>query len=674
MKRFISISRTCLAFVIATTFTLCINHANAEILLVESFETPVNPSGGTDPTGWSAPGHPGYFGVANEANGNWSTPYGEQGIVTYSNGVATKTVGFLPSESGNFIVKFNITSSRAIGEYKAELTATHPFFGPSSLRTVTGDTDGSKDMSYSDQITWRYDYDAEDDFNLSGAELEIKLGQDPDRSNWRHTPIWDNVIVEFIPDVDSSGPKVIDMVNNEGRVSVVTNTLLTYTVTFDEDIDGSTLNTADFENNGSSAITIGSITETSPTSGVFIVEVTPTTDGTLRLRISSSATIDDTVGNSLETVPAIIDDVTINVEGTLPLLDPLDIVDDQGGSNINPNTLVTYTLTFSKDMDHTTVTASDFVNAGTAPVTIGTVTETATPGVFTVEATPTGDGSLLLSVKAEESLRDTAGNYLDTSSAIVDDTSINVDGTAPTLDEIVDDKGGSSIAANTVVNYSVIFTEDMDETTVTAADFSNAGTAPIIINSVAEATPGVFSVEVIPTGSGSLQLRINSGENLDDAVGNSLDTSSAILDDTIITVTAPLSPYDAWASGSNFGDDDNGDGVDNGLAWMLGATDASENALNLLPEASMNGGNLRLTFRCLKVAGRGAVELKVQHSNDMGQTDLWSGNAADVPDTDSTVNGIIFDTTDAGDYIDVIVDIPAASADKIFGRLNVSGP
>ena len=38
------------------------------------------------------------------------------------------------------------------------------------------------------------------------------------------------------------------------------------------------------------------------------------------------------------------------------------------------NTLVTYTVTFSEDMNASTVTAADFGNAGTSAVTIGTDT------------------------------------------------------------------------------------------------------------------------------------------------------------------------------------------------------------------------------------------------------------------------------------------------------------
>lgn len=1019
MKRSEIFTKPNLVLVLAATLALSINHANAERIFYDSFESPNNPSGGTDPDNWSAPGHPNYFSVANEGDGsNWSTPYGEQGIGTYSNGVGTRTITFLPSESGDFTVNFNITSRASKGEYRAELWA-FPFFGlPILLGSAEGDTDGSKDMSFSDQIAWRYDYETVTlpGQLIDGARLEIRLGQDPNRGNWRNTPIWDNVSVDFIPDNDTSGPTVTEIVDDIGGGPVAPNTLINYTVTFSEDIDASTIDASDFGNAGSALVTIGTVTETSPESGIFIVQVTPTGDGTLRLRINENATIDDVGGNSMDTSSAVSDNITISVEGTLPLLRPRLIVDGKGGEPVTPDTLVTYTVTFSKDMDASTVTAADFDNAGSAPVMIGAVNETTpTSGVFTVEATPTGSGTLRLKVNSSAMLKDVPGNELDTSSAITDDTELKVDGIAPTLIPpfISDDKEGNPVTPNTLVTYTVFFSEDMDGSTIDAADFSNAGDAPFTISSVDEASSNVFRVELTPTGAGTLQLQINASAELEDEIGNALDTVSAIIDDTTIIVdssipalastdivddqggatvtpntlvtytvtfskdmdattvgandfgnagdapfsigaisetaaasgvfivratptgsgtlklrvnasailkdevgnslntasaiiddttiivdgstpalastgiaddhgggsvtpntlvtytvtfnkdmdsstvtatdfgnagdapvtivtvtetaatsgvftvevtptgagslrlqvnalailkdeigneldtalaiiddttltvdgtaptlastgiaddqggnpvspntlvtytvtfskdmdastveaadfgnagdasvtfgavseTAPTSgvftvevtptaagtlqlrvnasavlkdlagneldtasaiiddttitvggnPYGTWSGGTAAFDlDENDDGIPNGLAWLLGASDADENALQRLPGSVESSGNLVLSFRCLKTANRGGVLLKIQYSSDMGSTDAWSGNEAEVPDTNSTVNGIAFDTTDDGDFINVIATIPASAAspnNKLFARL-----
>jgi hypothetical protein len=135
------------------------------------------------------------------------------------------------------------------------------------------------------------------------------------------------------------------------------------------------------------------------------------------------------------------------------------------------------------------------------------------------------------------------------------------------------------------------------------------------------------------------------------------------------SATTANTPYGTWSGGAAFNADTNNDGVDNGIAWLLGAAGVSDNALGKLPKATHNGTNLRLTFRCLKSTMRATTQLKVQFSTDLGIADPWTNHEAAVPDGDATVNGVIFDTTDDGDYIQVIADIPANGA-KLFVRLS----
>lgn len=79
---------------------------------------------------------------------------------------------------------------------------------------------------------------------------------------------------------------------------------------------------------------------------------------------------------------------------------------------------VAYTITFSGDIDGSTVSADDFANAGSAPVTFGTISETA-PGVLRLPLTPTGAGTLHLKIPAGAFLADAVGNALDTSADIL---------------------------------------------------------------------------------------------------------------------------------------------------------------------------------------------------------------------------------------------------------------
>jgi methionine-rich copper-binding protein CopC len=147
-------------------------------------------------------------------------------------------------------------------------------------------------------------------------------------------------------------------------------------------------------------------------------------------------------------------EISIGQDPALPTLASADIADDQGGGPVVINTLITYTLNFNEDMDASTVSAADFVNAGNAAITIGAIAETS-PGVFTIEVTPTSTGLLRLSVAAGAGLLDAQGDAFNTSRAIIDDTVLLVN----LPDEIVPNVVGMEqsaaesaiIAANLVV-------------------------------------------------------------------------------------------------------------------------------------------------------------------------------------------------------------------------------
>lgn len=145
-----------------------------------------------------------------------------------------------------------------------------------------------------------------------------------------------------------------------------------------------------------------------------------------------------------------------------------------------------------------------------------------------------------------------------------------------------------------------------------------------------------------------------------------------MFDDVRLTADSP-SPYATWSGGAAFDDDANGDGVKNGLAWLLGAPNKDVSALGNLPKVSQSGGSLVLTFDRLSSADSGGAELNVQHSSDLGLSDPW----AEVPVAGTapltvTAGGVDFVTTTNGALIHVVATIPLgnAVAGKSFGRLN----
>ena len=102
---------------------------------------------------------------------------------------------------------------------------------------------------------------------------------------------------------------------------------------------------------------------------------------------------------------------------------------------------------------------------------------------------------------------------------------------------IIDNKSGSSVNPGEVIAYTVTFSEAMNDATVSASDFGNAGSATILIGSITPIS-GSYHILVVPSSTGTLQFELISGANLTDLAGNPLDTSSAILDGNTINVVA----------------------------------------------------------------------------------------------------------------------------------------
>jgi len=105
------------------------------------------------------------------------------------------------------------------------------------------------------------------------------------------------------------------------------------------------------------------------------------------------------------------------------------------------------------------------------------------------------------------------------------------------------------------------------------------------------------------------------------------------IDKVMLTVASGSGPagYAAWSADSGpFGGDANGDGVKDGIAFLLGAANPAEDASGRLPTVSVDGsGNLLLNFDCLPVAARGSSILKVAHSTDLV---VWTPTMGVVPD------------------------------------------
>jgi alpha-galactosidase len=253
------------------------------------------------------------------------------------------------------------------------------------------------------------------------------------------------------------------------------------------------------------------------------------------------------------------------------------------------------------------------------------------------------------------------------------------DTTPPTLaaSAIVDNKSGGPVAVNALVTYTVTFSEDMDASTVSADDFGNAGTAAFTIGTVAETSPGVFSVPVTPTSAGTLQFQVNQNAVLKDNAINSLNTASPIPDNTILVVGAF---YAAWTKGpfqgtlgdTNPGLDFDGGSLPTGIEWVVGGdpTHGGDDA-GLAPTLDATtdpSGKFLFTYRRRDGANIDPnTEMMVEYCGDPNDwtTALHQGTGAQQ----------ITITEAPGDpgFSEVTVALPGILADsgKLFVRLKV---
>lgn len=132
-------------------------------------------------------------------------------------------------------------------------------------------------------------------------------------------------------------------------------------------------------------------------------------------------------------------------------------------------------------------------------------------------------------------------------------------------------------------------------------------------------------------------------------------------------------PYGDWATGGElFDEDKNGDGVTNGLAFLLGAADPNADATDLLPTVTETAGGLVLNFSMLDSASRGTATLIIEHSGDLGDADPWASVA--IPDSSSgPTDGVTFVISGSG-MLDVTATIGSseAVAGKLFGRVRAT--
>lgn len=158
------------------------------------------------------------------------------------------------------------------------------------------------------------------------------------------------------------------------------------------------------------------------------------------------------------------------------------------------------------------------------------------------------------------------------------------------------------------------------------------------------------------------------------------NTFSIAYDDNdfvVLTVVASSDPYAAWANangipGEAFDVDSDGDGVDNGLEWILGGDPDAQDASSLVTTTGNGTNGLTLVFsRSAETIGAATLSVEWDSDLDAFANSLVIGTADVGPN--GNLPTIDIDAPGAGQ---VTVNIPAANAvgGKLFARIRATRP
>jgi hypothetical protein len=150
------------------------------------------------------------------------------------------------------------------------------------------------------------------------------------------------------------------------------------------------------------------------------------------------------------------------------------------------------------------------------------------------------------------------------------------------------------------------------------------------------------------------------------AVNTVGDSSGEGLDSNQATATA-LGGYDSWSGGALSNIDTNNDGVENGVAWALGAADPDENAIGLLPvlDNTTDPSYVIFTFS------------RSDEANDDPNTDITVQYGSDLADWTTAVDdndNVEIEVTPGSPKDTVVVKLKRSALSaggKLFARLNV---
>ncbi|MGN7612430.1 autotransporter-associated beta strand repeat-containing protein [Magnetococcales bacterium HHB-1] len=315
--------------------------------------------------------------------------------------------------------------------------------------------------------------------------------------------------VQTVADVtttaDTTAPTVTSIARQDPSGATTNADNLTFRVTFSEDLDNATVDTADFSASqgditGGSVVTANSVYDVT-VGGSNITNY----DGTVNLGIASGNDITDAAGNALGNSPTIGSQDNYTLDNTAPTVSYVSSTNGtyKQGEVIDIRVYASETLTVSGTPQLALETGStdQTVNYSSGDGSILTFK-------YTVQSGDTSSDLDYLSTSALTlnggTIVDAAGNAMDRTLAtpgdansLGDNNNLVIDGVIPTISSIVRKSGASQYTNTTSLVYTVTFSESVSNITTTdfSAAINNGGGSPSASVSAVSASSG-SSVDV----------------------------------------------------------------------------------------------------------------------------------------------------------------------------------
>lgn len=312
-------------------------------------------------------------------------------------------------------------------------------------------------------------------------------------------------------------------IDQKGAQADPTNaTPIEFDVVFSEAIDNTTFTTADITQSGTATGITWNIINSGDDINFTLQATAVTTSGTVIPTIATTL---------VSTTDGATNNASTATDNSVTYAASFDLTINQKGAQADPTSSlpIEFDVVFTEAIDNTTFTTADITQNGTATGVTWNIINSGDDINFTLQATAiTGAGTVIPSVAG--SLISTAGGSSNNASTSTDNSVTY----STNFDVTVDQKGAQADpTASTPVEFDVVFSEAIDNTTFTTADITQNGTATGItwniinsgddINFTLQATAITGGGTVIPSLAASVvQNSIGGNNNVSTATDNSV--------------------------------------------------------------------------------------------------------------------------------------------------------